>query len=119
MKKMVVGRRILSTRGFPTPFGQINLPEINTPVMRLPEMDSRRRKAVKHVVATDLTGILAFVPYLGAALGGQLSDLHYAEVRKILTPEELNRYIEADKRIPANGPALLYSFVKGSLPGVR
>ena len=119
MKRLTGGRKILPGRPFPTPFGKVHLPEIDTPVMCLPEVDSRRRSAVKHAVATDLTGIFALVPYVGSALGGQLSDLHYAEMRKILTPQELNRYIEADKRIPANGLALLYSFVKGSLPGVR
>jgi len=105
-------RQILPARGLPTPFGGINLPRIETPIMRLPSVDDRRKKAVKHAVATDLSGVLSIVPYVGSLLAGQISDLHYAELRKILTPGELDRFIEEDKKIPSNGLALLYSFVK-------
>ena len=113
------GKKILPSRGLPTPFGEINLPQIDTPVLALPEVGDRRKKAIKHMIGIDLSGVLALIPWAGSVVSGQISDLHYAEVRKILTPQELSRYIEADKRIPANTPAMLYSFVKGSLPGVK
>jgi len=109
---MIRGGRILSARELPTPFGKVNLPDIEFPRRGLPQVDERRKKAVKHAVATDLTGILGLVPYVGGLVGGQLGDLHFAEMRKILTPQELNKYIEVDKQIPSNGLALLYSFVR-------
>jgi len=106
-----MARGPFSSRKLPTPFGRVTLPSMEVPRRGLPQVDERRRKAVKHAVATDLTGILSIVPYVGSLVGGQISDLHYAEMRKILTPQELNRFIEEDKRIPSNGLALLYSFV--------
>lgn len=109
---MIGSKEIFSSRGLPTPFGRINLPAMEPPRLGLPHVDGRRRGAVKHAVATDLTGILGLIPYVGSLVGGQISDLHYAEMRKILTPEELNNFIEDDKRIPSNGLALLYSFTK-------
>ena len=119
MIKLIGGKKVLPSRPFPTPFGRVVLPEIDTPVMSLPRVDDRQKKAIKHAIATDFTGILALIPYMGSAVGGQLSDLHYSEMRKILTPGEFDRFIEADKKIPSNGLALVYSFVPGSLPGVR
>ena len=104
--------RILPSKEIPTPFGGINLPSMDTPILGLPKVDNRRKAAVKHAVATDLTGVLGLIPYVGSLIGGQIADLHFAEMRKILTREEMDRYVEADKRIPSNGLALLYSFVR-------
>ena len=104
--------RILPSKGLPTPFGGITLPEMRTPVLHPPEVDERRRRAVSHAVATDLAGVLGLLPYVGALVGGQIADLHFAEIRKLLTNQELDKFIEADKRIPSNGLAMLYSFVK-------
>lgn len=108
-----MAKEILSSRGLPTPFGEIFLPSMSFPPKRgLPRVDARRRAAVKHAVATDLTGIFGVIPYVGPMFGGQIADLHFAEIRKILTPQEMTNYIEADKKIPSNGGALLYSFVR-------
>ena len=112
---MVGGKRILPPRPLPTPFGRINLPSMETPVLRLPEMDDRRREAVKHAVAGDLTGIFGLIPWIGSLVGGQIADLHFAEMRRILTKNEMDKFIESDKKIPSNGLALLYSFVRGAI----
>ena len=104
--------RLLPSRELPTPFGSVNLPSMETPIRALPQVDPRRRAAVRHAVATDLTGILGLIPYVGPLIGGQIADLHFAEMKKILTSRELDRFIEADKKIPSNGLALLYSFVR-------
>jgi len=99
-------------REVPTPFGKVNLPAMEVPRRGLPHVDERRRRAVRHAVATDLTGVLGLIPWVGGLVGGQLGDLHFAEMKKILTSRELDNYIKADKQIPSNGLALLYSFVK-------
>ena len=104
--------RLLPEKEVQTPFGSINLPSMETPVLASPQVDNRRRKALKHALATDLTGVLGLIPYVGNLIGGQIADLHFAEMKKILTSQELDRYVEADKRIPSNGLALLYSFVR-------
>jgi len=107
-----VPKLFLQVREVPTPFGRVNLPAMEVPKRALPQVDERRKRALRHAIATDLTGILGLIPYVGSLVGGQIADLHYAEMRGILTPEELNRFIEADKKIPSNGLALLYSFVR-------
>ena len=114
---VIGGKQILPPRGLPTPFGKINLPRMETPVLRLPEVDDRRKEAIKHAVGSDLTGALGIVPLVGSFLAGQIADLHFAEMRRLLTGQEMNRFIEADKRIPSNAGALAYSFVRGALNG--
>ena len=106
--------RILPEKRIPTPFGSVSLPEVDTPVVGKPQMDQRRRKAVAHAVATDLSGVFGLIPWVGAMIGEQISDLHFAEVRRLLTDQELDKYIEADKKIPSNALAMLYSFVRGT-----
>ena len=110
-------KTILKSRKFPTPFGMINLPRMETPAKGLPELDDRRFDVVKHAVGSDLTGIFRVIPWVGDMVGGQISDLHFAEMKRLMTPQELERFIVADKMVPSNGLALLYSFVKGSLQG--
>ena len=104
--------KILSARELPTPFGKVNLPAMEPLRRGLPHVDGRRKKALNHALACDLTGVLGLIPYVGGLVGGQLGDLHFAEIRKILTKEEMDKYIKADKQIPSNGLALLYSFVR-------
>lgn len=99
-------------REVPTPFGRVNLPAMEVPRRGLPQVDERRKRALRHAVATDLTGVLGLIPWVGGLVGGQIADLHGAEMRKILTRTEMDNFVKADKQIPSNGLALLYSFVK-------
>mgnify|MGYP001597078154 CR=1 FL=1 len=96
----------------PTPFGSITLARIEPPKLARPELDSRRRKAVKHAVAMDLTSVLGYIPWVGSLVGEQLSDLHYASMKDILTERELKDFTKADKEVPTNVLALLSSFIK-------
>ena len=107
-----MARELFKARQVPTPFGKISLPAMEVPKRGFPQVDARRRVALKHAVATDLTGILGFIPYVGNLVGGQLGDLHGAEIYKTLTPDEMAKFVKADKQIPSNGLALLYSFVR-------
>ena len=109
---MLGNKVIFPAKPLPTPFGKVYLPDIRTLKMGLPQVDSRRKEAVRHAVGMDFTGVLGLIPYVGALVGGQIADLHFAEMRRLLTPSEMDKFIEADKRIPSNGVALLYSFVK-------
>jgi len=110
---MVRGIGFLSSRNLPTPFGKIELPSFEIPRRGPPQMDERRKKAVKHAMACDLTMLVGLaIPYVGGFIGGQISDLHGAEMRKILTAQEMDKYVEADKRFPTTTLPLLYSFVR-------
>lgn len=110
---MIRAPKIFAQRELPTPFGRVTLPNVEVPKWGLPRVDERRKSAVKHAVATDLSGALGLIPYVGSLIGGQIADLHFAEMKEILTPQEMDEYVESDKRIPSNGLALLYSFVEG------
>ena len=103
----------LQVRDIPTPFGMIELPAFEIPKRGAPQLDGRRKRAFKHAVACDLANLVgSVVPYVGGLVGEQISDLHGVQIRKLLTPEEMDKYVEADKRIPTTTLPLLYSFVR-------
>ena len=99
----------------PTPFGRVNLPQARPLVISRPTIDGRRMKALKHAVGYDLANIvIGFIPTVGDVIGEKIGDLHYYAMRQILTPEEVLKFEEMDRKIPSNVGALLYSFVKGA-----
>lgn len=102
----------LPEKRLPTPFGGISLPQMKPLVIDRPELDDRRRQAVKQAVGIDGTRVIGIIPYVGGIVGGQLAALHYKELRNILTPEELNKYADNNRRIPTRTGSLLYSFIK-------
>lgn len=102
-------------RPLPTPFGEIHLPRMEPLKLERPTLDERKMRAVRHALAGEIVSFLAGfvpIPYVGGLVAGQIGDLHSAEVADILTPVELRQYMEADKRIPSNTLAMLYSFIK-------
>lgn len=85
----------------PTPFGEIKLPDLETPPLELPQIpDDRARKAIGHGLGEDAAQIIGLVPWVGDILEDILEDMHHAEIKKILTPEEYNRFLEYDKSFP-------------------
>jgi len=106
---------LLPERLLPTPFGKVKLPTWEFPPrFGLPQVDSRQRGAVKHAMACDLARFISgAIPYIGGFVAEQVTDLHFAEIRKILTPEEMTKYMEETKRLPTTSGAMLYSFVGG------
>ena len=108
-----MAKMLLQERELPTPFGRLILPNWKFPPRSgLPQMDSRQRGAVKHAIASDLTRVFSLVPYIGEFVGEQISDLHFAEIVKMLTPEEMRKYTEEAKRLPTDSVAMIYSFVR-------
>jgi len=99
--------RLLRRVEIPTPFGRVRLPEVVLPAPLEPlefEIDERRRRALLHAVGSDIGGKIPIV-------GDVIEDLHGAEVKRLLTPEEYGEYLEEDKYAPST-IALLKVFLK-------
>lgn len=85
----------------PTPFGSVHLPEKKIEPPRLPSLDEKNRKAMKHAIAIDLSMIPGMVPFVGDVVADIVEDLHAAELRKILTSKEYDEFLKQDKIAPA------------------
>ncbi len=85
----------------PTPFGRVSLPEKKIEWPRLPSFNEKTRNAMKHAIAIDGSMIPGLVPWVGDVVADIVEDLHAAELRKILTPKEYDRFLIEDKIAPA------------------
>jgi hypothetical protein len=93
--KIVKGPKI------PTPFGEVQLPDLETPPIRLPSVpDERARKAIGHGLGEDAAQIIGLIPWIGDIAEDILEDLHHAEIKKILTSEEYDRFANYNKSFP-------------------
>lgn len=95
----------------PTPFGSVYLPEHKVGLPKLPPFDEKTRDAMKHAIAMDLSMVPGLIPYAGDIISETVSDLHTAELRKILTPSEYDRFVKYDKVNP-NVVALMRALTK-------
>jgi len=95
----------------PTPFGTVRLPKPERIFLPPPQIDERRAKALRHVVASDLAAIFGIIPIVGDIIADVVEDLHGAELSRILTPEEQEEYRKQDKVAPSI-IALLRTFSK-------
>ncbi len=84
----------------PTPFGKVSLPKHKIGLPKLPSLDERTRSAMKHAVAMDLSMIPGLIPWVGDIITETVSDLHTAELRKVLTPKKYDRFVTYDKINP-------------------
>ena len=85
----------------PTPFGSVFLPEYKLERPKLPSLDSKTRGAMKHAIAIDGAMLPAMIPVIGDILSDVVEDLHFAELRKLLTTEQYSEFIRQDKVAPA------------------
>jgi len=83
-----------------TPFGAVHLPKHKIGLPKLPSLDARTRSAMKHAVAMDLSMVPGLIPGVGDIITETVSDLHTAELRKVLTPKEYDRFETYDKINP-------------------
>ena len=54
-----------------------------------------------HAVAIDASMVPAMIPVAGNFIADVIEDLHFAELRKSLTPAEYDKFIKQDKVAPA------------------
>lgn len=85
----------------PTPFGDVHLPEYKITWPKLPTFDERSIGAMKHAVAIDLSMLPGLIPYVGDVVADVVEDLHGAELKRILTPKQYDRFLIEDKVAPA------------------
>jgi len=112
LPKIFEQRTLLESRKIPTPFGTVETPRIELPPLKLPELEDRHRKAIGHTIGIDLSDILGIIPYVGGNLADSVRAMHTREVKKLLTPEEYEKYMKWDKTYP-DVLALLRSRIKG------
>jgi len=85
----------------PTPFGVVYLPQHKIGLPKPPSFDEKSRNAMKHAIAIDASMVPAMIPFAGDVLSDIIEDLHFAELRKLLTPNQYNEFIKQDKVAPA------------------
>lgn len=108
--------RLFTAPEISTPFGKIKIADVEIPSLEIPKLDERRKEAIKQTIGADAASIFNLIPYLGGFISEQISDLHMAEVKKLLTSDEFNQYIEEEKRYPTNIIPLIASLAKLSIP---
>lgn len=94
------GITLLEAKKLPTPFGTVETPSFELPPLKLPKLESRHGKALAHALGVDLADIVGIVPWIGSTLADSLRRMHTEEIRKILTPEEYDKYAYFDKTYP-------------------
>jgi len=102
--------KILSGPKIPTPFGKISLPDLETPPFSLPKLpDKRERSAIRQALGQDLIDVaesaIAALPVVGSAsefISVSISDMHAAEIQKLLTKEEYVTYLNYNKLFPSS-----------------
>jgi len=85
----------------PTPFGSVHLPEHKLGLPKLPPFDEKSRSAMLHAIAIDGAMVPGLIPVAGDLIADVVEDLHFAELRKLLTPNQYDEFIKQDKIAPA------------------
>lgn len=85
----------------PTPFGRVSLPEHKIEWPRLPAIEEKSTRAMKHAIGIDLSMIPGLLPVVGDVVADVVEDLHAAELRKILSPKQYDEFLKQDKIGPA------------------
>ena len=91
----------LPETSIPTPFGRVSLPEHKIEWPRLPSFDEKSRSAMLHAIAIDGSMVPGMIPWVGDVVADVVEDLHFAELRKSLTPKQYDEFIQQDKIAPA------------------
>jgi len=94
------GIKLLESKELPTPFGKVETPSVEIPPLKLPTLEDRHKKALGHAIGVDLADIVGAIPYVGGVLADSLRRMHTEEIRKLLPPDEYNKYAKWDKVYP-------------------
>ncbi|MBA7638195.1 hypothetical protein ES703_45848 [subsurface metagenome] len=100
LESLFKGKTLLEPREIPTPFGKISTPSIELPPIKMPSLEDRHRKALAHCVGVDASDILGIIPYVGGMLADSIRAMHTRELKKLLTPEEYDKYLKWDRTYP-------------------
>ena len=99
-----------------TPFGDVRLPPLNLPRLTHPELDPRRKEAIKAAIPKDIISeLINRVPAVGSYAGIILEpivDTFDAKVTQSLTPEERDVFLNWEKKSPFTTVALVQTFIR-------
>lgn len=79
------------------PVLEVSLPSIELPDFPpkpLPKLDNRQREVLRYALMDDLAD---FIPLAGDVA----SDIAYAEIKRLMKPEEYNKFVEYNKWLPS------------------
>ena len=95
---------LLPSKEIETPFGKTKTPPIELPPLKLPprpdELSERQKKAFDHALGATGAQIVASIPVIGELFGDMLEDIHSPKLKKLLTPEEKEKFIKYDRTYP-------------------
>lgn len=94
------GKTLLQPKEILTPFGTVSTPSVELPPLKLPKLEDRHRKALGHTIGIDASDILGIIPWIGGTLADSIRAMHTREIKKLLTPEEYEKYMHWDKTYP-------------------
>ncbi len=86
---------------FRVPLIGIELPEVSLPDIppKPLKLDERKAEIVRHAIADDLADLVPIA-------GDFVSDTSYAEIRRQMTPEEYEKFLNDNKALPSTLAAL-------------
>jgi len=79
------------------PVLEVELPSVELPDFPprpLPKLDERQREALRYALMDDLADVIPFA-------GDVASDLAYAELKRLMRPEEYERFVKENKWLPS------------------
>jgi len=73
-------------------FPSVELPDF--PPKPLPKLDERQREIIRYALMDDLADVIPFA-------GDVAADLAYAELKRLMKPEEYERFVKENKWLPS------------------
>jgi hypothetical protein len=73
-------------------FPSVELPDF--PPRPPPRLDERQREVLRYALMDDLADVIPFA-------GDMASDLAYAELKRLMKPEEYERFVKENKWLPS------------------
>jgi len=87
---------------FKVPILEVEIPEVGLPDIPPkppPKLDDRQREILRYALMDDVADIIPFV-------GDVAADLAYAELKRMMTPDEYERFVKENKWLPSSLAAL-------------
>lgn len=79
------------------PVLEVELPSVELPDFppKIPKLDDRQREVLRYALMDDLADIIPFA-------GDLASDMAYAELKRLMKPEEYEKFIHENKLLPSS-----------------
>ena len=97
---MFEARTIFRPRDIATPFGKAEFGGVEIPPLKLPTLSESHKRAFAHTLGIEGTRLIGMIPYVGEWIANNVGAMHAHEIKKILTPEEFEKYMRWDRVYP-------------------